>query len=271
MCLHAHDEQDANSSSGGVYLYMNACAKIIAITFAAAITLTNSVVADDLRIESYPSNHLVEAEVLLHIPEKSRTGLLVLLAGEIHSFDEKSGYTPSTLPRILATNGIVTKVAAVRPGLGAGVGLYAGDAVLEEMDGLIAEVLNKYKIQNGRVAIGGFSASGIGAMRYAQFCVKGKRKTKAPVATFAVDSPLDYERWFLAAELELKRLALAGRDNAEDQSAVHFLRKEFGGSPTEAVEAYRRQSVVSTLVADGGNARLLKDTLVRIYVEPDLK
>ena len=139
------------------------------------------------------------------------------------------------------------------------------------MDRLIAEVLNKYKIQNGRVAIGGFSASGIGAMRYAQFCVKGKRKTKAPVATFAVDSPLDYERWFLAAELELKRLALAGGDNAEDQSAVHLLRKEFGGSLTEAVEAYRRQSVVSTLVADGGNARLLKDTLVRIYVEPDLK
>jgi len=139
------------------------------------------------------------------------------------------------------------------------------------MDRLIAEVLNKYKIQNGRVAIGGFSASGIGAMRYAQFCVKGKRKTKAPVTTFAVDSPLDYERWFLAAELELKRLALAGLDNAEDQSAVHFLRKEFGGSPTEAVEAYRRQSVVSTLVADGGNARLLKDTPVRIYIEPDLK
>ena len=79
------------------------------------------------------------------------------------------------------------------------------------------------------------------------------------------------QRWFLAAELELKRLALAGRDNAEDQSAVHYLRKEFGGSPTEAVEAYRRQSVVSTLVPDGGNARFLKDTPVRIYIEPDLK
>jgi hypothetical protein len=165
----------------------------------------------------------------------------------------------------------MTLVAAARPGMGAAVGLYAGDAVLEEMNGLIAEVLDKYEIQGRRVAIGGFSAGGIGAMRYTQFCIKSKRKTKAPVATFAVDSPLDYERWFLAAELELKRLALAGRDNAEDQSAVHYLRKEFGGSPTEAGAAYRGQSVVSTLVPDGGNACVLKNTPVRIYIEPDLK
>ena len=80
-----------------------------------------------------------------------------------------------------------------------------------------------------------------------------------------------FERWFLAAELELKRLALAGRHNAEEQSAVDELRKAFGGSPTEVVEAYRRQSVVSTLVPAGGNARLLKETPLRIYIEPDLK
>jgi hypothetical protein len=196
--------------------------------------------------------------------------LLVLLSGHIRGFDEKSGYTPSTLPGALATNGIMTMVAAVRPGLGAGVGLYAGDAVLEEMDGLIAEVLTKHKIENERVAIGGFSASGIGALRYAQFCVKGKRKTKPPVAVFAVDSPLDYERWCLAAELRLRRLALTGRDNAEDRDAVYYLRKEFGGLAPEAVEAYRRQSVVSTMVPDGGNARLLKEIPVRIFIEPDI-
>ena len=101
--------------------------------------------------------------------------------------------------------------------------------------------------------------------------MKGKRKAKSPVAVFAVDSPLDYERWFVAAELHLKRLALAGRDLAEDRNAVNELRKAFGGSPTEALETYRRQSPVSTLVADGGNARLLKDTPIRLYIEPDLK
>ena len=249
---------------------MNSMSKFAGSFLTTAITLSYSAMAHEIRVESYPSNRLVESQILLHIPAETRTGLLVLLAGDIHDFDEKSGYTPSTLPGVLATNGIMTMVAAVRPGLGAGVGLYAGDAVLEEMDGLIAEVLNKYKIQNERVAIGGFSASGIGAMRYAQFCVKGKRRTKAPVAVFAVDSPLDYERWCLAAELRLKRLALAGRDNAEDRDAVYYLRKEFGGSPKEAVEAYRQQSVVSILIPEGGNAHLLKDIPVRIFIEPDI-
>jgi len=88
------------------------------------------------------------------------------------------------------------------------------------------------------------------------------------VPIFAVDSPLDFERWFVAADIHLKRLALAGQDLAEDRSVVDELRKEFGGSPTEVGEVYRRQSAVSTVVPDGGNARWLKNTPIRIYVEP---
>jgi hypothetical protein len=88
---------------------------------------------------------------------------------------------------------------------------------------------------------------------------------------FAADSPLDYERWFLSAELYLGRLALAGRDLSEDRSVTNELRQAFGGSPAEALEAYRRQSPVSTRIPDGGNARLLRDTPIRIYIEPDIK
>lgn len=269
--LHAHDEQYTNTTSGGVHPCVSYC-QIIAITFGAAIMLTNSVVAEEVRIESCPLNHLLGVEVLLHTPEKRPTGLLVLLpAGNIHSYDEHSGYTPSALPRMLATNGVVTLIPAARSGLGAAVGLYAGEEILEELHGLIASVIQKNKIPEGRVAIGGFSAGGIGAVRYAQFCKRDERKAKSIIAVFAVDAPLDYERWFLASELELKRLALAGRDDAEDRSVIIELPKVFGGSPREAVEAYRRQSPVSTLLADGGNARLLKDTPCRLYVEPDLK
>ena len=245
---------------------------ILAITCGAAVALASRAIADEVRVESHPVNQLLGAEVLLRIPEKRPTGLLVLLpAGNIHSYDEQGGYTPSALPRMLATNGVVTLVAAARPGLGAAVGLYAGDEILEELHRLIDDVLQKCQIPEGRVAIGGFSAGGIGAVRYAEFCKRDEHRAKSIVAVFAVDAPLDYERWFLASELELKRLALAGRDDAEDRSATNYLAKTFGGSPREAVAAYRRQSVVTTLVADGGNARLLKDTSIRIYIEPDVK
>jgi hypothetical protein len=84
-------------------------------------------------------------------------------AGDIHSYNETSGSTPATLPRLLSTNGVMTLVAAARPGMGAAVGLYAGDAVLEEMDGLIADVLEKHKIQNGRAKL--INTSGAGYRR----------------------------------------------------------------------------------------------------------
>jgi hypothetical protein len=52
---------------------------------------------------------------------------------------------------------------------------------------------------------------------------------------------------------------------------VEEFRKEFGGSPTEVGEVYRRQSAVSTLAPDGGNARWLKDTPIRLYIEPAIE
>lgn len=251
---------------------MNTVCKRPHAILAVALTLAYSAIAQEVRIDSYPSNRHFSSEILLHIPAEKPTSLLVLLpAGNIHSYTENSGYTPSMLPKMLATDGVVTLIAATRPGLGAAVGLYAADPVLQELDRLITDVRARFKIPESKVAIGGFSAGGIGAVRYAQFCNRSKRKGNGPVAVFVVDSPLDYERWFLACELHLKRLALAGLDLAEDRAAVDELRKEFGGSPTEVAEAYRRQSPVSTLLPDGGNARLLKGTPIRIYIEPDIK
>jgi hypothetical protein len=229
--------------------------------FAATLTVTRLPAAETVQIVSFPSNQWWRSEIRLHVPAKPPVGLLVFLpAGDIHSFSQ------AQFPKMLATNDVMTLIAAPQRD-----GLYTGDAILTELDGLVSDVVARYQIPSGRVTIGGFSAGGIGAVRYAQFCLKGDRKANSPQAVFAVDSPLDYERWFLAAELYLGRLALAGRDFAEDRSVTNELRQAFGGSPTEALDAYRRQSPVSTRVADGGNARLLRNTPIRLYIEPDIK
>jgi hypothetical protein len=186
--------------------------------------------------------------------------LLVLVAGDIRE------YSAAMLPRLLATNGVMTVIVAP-----ARAGLLTSDGMLEELERLIGDVLGKFGVKDAKVAIGGFSAGGIGAVRYAQFCVKGERRKHTPSAVFAVDSPSDFERWFAGAEHYLQRLALAGRDLAEDRRATNELRKAFGGSPTEVSEAYQRHSPVTARLADGGNARLLKSMPLRIYIEPDLK
>src|SRR5687768_7838187 len=135
---------------------MNSVSKRTHSILAIAFTFAYSAIAQEVRIESYPPNRLFSREFLLHIPAEKPTSLLVLLpAGNIHSYNENSGYTPSKLPKMLATNGVVTLIAATRPGLGAAVGLYAADPVLEELDGLITDVRGKFKIPAGKVAIGG--------------------------------------------------------------------------------------------------------------------
>ena len=234
--------------------------QILVATFITALVFTASVEAEDARVESYPSNEWFRSQVKLHVPRSKPAGLLVLVAGDIH------GFSKALLPQLLSTNAVITLIVApARPGL------LASDAMLEELHLLAADVLRRFGAPDAKVAIGGFSAGGIGAVRYAQYCLKREPDMVPPVAVFAVDSPLDYERWFLAADLYLQRLALAGRTLAEDRRATNELRVALGGSPSEAVQAYQRHSPLSARLADGGNARLLKDTPVRIYIEPDLK
>src|SRR5437879_563668 len=125
---------------------MNSMSKLTHSILTIAITFAFSAMAQELRVESYPSNRLFGSQILLHVPLKRPAGLLVLLAGDIHSYEKPSSYPPSSLPEMLTTNGVATLIAAPRPGRGAGVGLYADDAILEELDGLIADVLGKFKI-----------------------------------------------------------------------------------------------------------------------------
>ena len=258
---HGADRNLQFSAAAVPIFRMNFYTTAVIGALAATLTLARLPAAETVQVVSFPSNQWWRSEIRLHVPASQPVGLLVFLpAGDIHSFSE------AQLPKMLATNDVMTLIATPKRD-----GLYTGDAILAELDGLIADVAGRYKIPPGKVVAGGLSSGGLGAVRYAQYCLRGGHKTNSPLAVFAVDSPLDYERWYLAAELHLGRLALVGRDLAEDRSATHELRQALGGSPAETLDAYRRQSPVSTRVADGGNAGLLRSTPIRIYIEPDIK
>jgi hypothetical protein len=51
---------------------------------------------------------------------------------------------------------------------------------------------------------------------------------------------------------------------------LNTLRAALGGAPDEVPEAYRRNSPLVASLPDGGNARLLRSTPVRLYTEPDV-
>ncbi len=204
----------------------------------------------------------------VHEPKGTPQGLLVLLPGYGSGVDvfAPSSYTPSTLPARMAEQNVLTIVAVPEVET-----LYESDTPLRVLDSVVAEVLQKYRIPRDRVVIGGFSAGGTGAVRYAQFCAQGLCKATPKVAgVFGVDPPLDFERLYRSSEVIVRRGA--PRSNiAEERMILETLRGALGGSPDEMSSAYQRQSPLLASAPDGGNAKLLAATPVRLYVDPDVQ
>jgi pimeloyl-ACP methyl ester carboxylesterase len=204
----------------------------------------------------------------IYEPVGRTRGLLVLLPGygsDVNGFAATS-YTPSTLPERMARHGVLTIVAVPQVET-----LYESDQPLRILDSIVAEVLQTYRIPSGLVVVGGFSAGGTGAVRYAQYCAQSRCAVVPSVAgVFGVDPPLDFERLYRGEEVSLRRGA-PRTNTVEAQMIVDTFRRVLGGAPEQAPEAYRRYSPLLASAPDGGNAGLLARTPIRLYTEPDVQ
>jgi hypothetical protein len=144
------------------------------------------------------------------------------------------------------------------------------DDDLVTLKGLIGEVAQELNIPAGSLVVGGISAGGTGAVRYAEYCNSGHCDARSrPVSIFSVDAPLDFESWWNREELNLQR-SDPKSSLEESQAILDALRSALGGSPTQARQAYRSRSSFLASEKDGGNARLLKNVSIRLYTEPDI-
>jgi hypothetical protein len=205
----------------------------------------------------------------MYHPASDVEAVLVLLpgfGGGVASYELASGATPSTLPAALAARGVLTVVATPTGGT-----LYATEESVRALDDLLAALFDGYGIGSVPVAIGGFSAGGTGALRYAQTCARDACRAVAGIAAvFGVDPPLDFERLYRSARLSIERAA--PRTNvAEERMILQMLEESLGGSPEQARAGYLRSSVVLASEADGGNAPLLGSTPIRLYTEADVQ
>jgi hypothetical protein len=142
--------------------------------------------------------------------------------------------------------------------------------VIDRTDKMITEVVNQYHIPKNKVIVGGMSIGGTGALRYVEYCKAGNSKGKInPVGCFAVDSPLDYERFYKAsADAVLRNFNQDAVD--EGKAVTQLLRSTLKGTASTNAKAYQKASVYSYSSEDGGNAKLLKDVAIRLYTEPDV-
>jgi pimeloyl-ACP methyl ester carboxylesterase len=195
-------------------------------------------------------------------------GLLVLIPGGAATSDEFTarGSTPSMLPQELARHQIVTIIPA-----GGGYSHWLEDGWLNHLDAIVAETLTTHRIPADRVLVGGFSAGGTAAVRYAEFCAARRSRTGARIrGVFAVDAPLDYGRFWRGETLAVRRGAHP-RFVGEAKAVLADMRRVLGGSPDDEPARYLRMSPFSAFAEGGGQARLLADVPVQLYTEPDIR
>ncbi len=144
------------------------------------------------------------------------------------------------------------------------------DTSMALLDEMIHEVLEEHDIDRRHIVIGGISSSGTRALRFAQWCEQGKSTHGHRIAAvFAVDPPLDLERFYRSSE----RIMARGVERSARWEAELMLRtlpQHLGGPPDRVPDAYVEASVYSRGAPMGGNARWYVDVPIRLYHEPDI-
>ncbi|HET6559244.1 MAG TPA: hypothetical protein VFG54_18115 [Prolixibacteraceae bacterium] len=169
------------------------------------------------------------------------------------------------LPRLAAERGILTIIPVLKTGLRSlGVDSLSQQSLME----MAENVVQKYQLTNQHLFVGGFSIGGSCAVRFAELAVS-KNFQHQPRAVFAIDPPLDFER-FYHSSVRTIRLAAASQPNPEALYMKERLEKEMNGTPETALMNYRNCSPYSFSDTRQTAIKSIVNIPVRIYTEPDV-
>ena len=128
---------------------------------------------------------------------------------------------------------------------------------------IIKDVVTKNKLEGQKYFVGGFSIGGSCAIQYAE-----NANTK-PSAIFAIDPPLDFERFYNSAKRDI-RLSKEKGASQENIYMVARLEEETGGTPSTHLDRYYQLSPYSFSDTTQSAIKKLINTPIRIYTEPDV-
>jgi len=174
--------------------------------------------------------------------------------------------TESDMPGYAAQQGILTILPVLKTGP-----LYFGvdDASQASLKEQVEYIYKKYQLEGKPFYIGGFSIGGSCAVKYAELAVKNNYPVK-PKALFAVDPPLDFERFHENAR-RVVRLSVHTPVNSEVTYMINRIEKEMGGTPQNAPENYFHMSPYSFNDTTQRAVKLLVNTPVTFITEPDIQ
>ncbi|AUD06938.1 alpha/beta fold hydrolase [Spirosoma pollinicola] len=138
--------------------------------------------------------------------------------------------------------------------------------VVHLLNALLASAIKEYAIPKEKFVIGGFSMGGLFSLRYTELAVENPANTTAvPLAVFSCDGPVDLATIYGNFKKKLAKFPGA----PEPSYGIRELEQYCNGSPLQVPQPYIYYSCYSHSQVDGGNAKFLKDTPVRIYNDVD--
>ena len=211
-----------------------------------------------------PTDSTSNLYVIVYPPKLPWSGFMFLVPGMFQKPQEVLQQTE--LPKIAARQGILTIIPTFKPGISSmGIDTATQASFLE----MLNQVTNTYKLLDKPFYLGGFSIGGTCALQYAELALSKNYPIK-PAAVFAIDSPLDFER-FYNTSLKEKRFASTDKELlAEIDYMLKRFDKEFGGAPAGFQSFYHRGSPYSFNDTTQQAIRPLIDLPIRLYTEPDV-
>ncbi len=189
-------------------------------------------------------------------------GVLILLPG----FGQRAEtiFPETKLHNVGYLNNILTI------GFSQGAKLYADKETQDKLTNVLKDILKRYKIEESKFVIGGYSAGGTVALRYTELCKQYPDKFPiSPKGVFVVDSPIDIFTFYelLEENIENKYSEVA----VQEAEWVTNLIKNDHGIPKENIDYYKEINPFSMNKKYGENEKWLKNMPVRVYHDVDIE
>jgi hypothetical protein len=211
-------------------------------------------------------------------PKDSSAGMYIAVIpqnGKIDSFlflldgfgnSPASVLVETSLPVYAASKNMLTIIPLLKTGP-----LYFGsDAGSQEsLKQMIELTARKYHLTGKSLYLGGFSIGGTCVVKYAELANQNNYPFK-PKAVFAVDPPLDWERFYHTAK-RVVRLAGATEVNSEVTYMIGRIAAEMGGTPENALPAFYSNSPYSYSDTTQAALKTLIKMPLMLVSEPDIQ
>lgn len=188
-------------------------------------------------------------------------GVLVLLPG--FGQTAESIFPETKIHNVAYVHGILTIAIA------GGQKLYADASVRSKLDEALAHLMERYGLEKDQFIIGGFSAGGTIALRYAEYCYEHPSEAIIePQGVFSVDAPVDlFAIWDYFQREMRKGYSEAGVGEATYVS--NLMLREIGDPKQERAE-YVQLTPFQADLDQPGNEQYIKDIGVRVYHDVDI-